>query len=381
LKIGIDARFITTTPRRGIGNYSLNLVEVLVGALPDCQFYLYISSSDLEGILPTSKNVTIRKIGLPFYPLWEQFFLPLYATIDRLDLLHCLGNTAPIFLPKSVKLILSLMDVMFLQADHIVPKPRSNYQRFGRLYRRLICPLAAKKSAAVITISNFSKTDILSLMPFLKPEKVSVAYLSCDPIFKKQRLHLDSEESLLGVPSPYIFCLGAEDPRKNTLRLVSAFLSILKKNDHILVISGYSNWEKSEAFQLVKAKGAEARIIFLPFVSIGELVSFYAGADLFIYPSLYEGFGIPIIEAFSTGCPVIASDSTSIPEVGGDAVIYFDPLSEVEIAKAIQLVVLDSNLRKKLKELGLKRAEKFSWGKTAEETCQIYRNVSLGFVK
>ena len=381
MKIGIDARFITSTPRRGIGNYSLNLVAALVEALPDYQFYLYISSLDEEGILPTSKNVTIRKIGLPIYPLWEQFFLPLAAKNDGVDLLHCLGNTAPIFLPKSIKLILSLMDVMFLQDGHLMPRPTSNYQRFGRLYRRLICPLAAKNSAAVITISDFSKTDILSLMPFLKPEKVSVAYLSCDPIFRKQSLHLDGEENLLGISHPYIFCLGAEDPRKNTLRLVAAFLSILKKNNHILVVSGYSNWEKSEAYQLVKAKGATARIIFLPFVDIGELASLYAGADLFIYPSLYEGFGIPIIEAFSAGCPVIASDSTSIPEVGGDAVIYVDPLSEVEIANAIQSVVLDSNLRKKLKELGLKRAEKFSWGKTAAETYQTYQKVSKDFVR
>jgi glycosyltransferase involved in cell wall biosynthesis len=367
VRVGIDARFITRHPRRGIGNYSLNMVAELVKLSPEIHYVLYIYAADDEGILPRADNVTIRRLGMPAYPLWEQLALPLAATRDRLDILHCLGNTAPMLMPKSVRLVLSLMDVMFLQTGEFVPKPTNHYQALGRVYRQVVVPRCARIADEVVTISEFSRQDILRLIPGLRPEKVLVTHLSCDPIFKSA--------SGTAPEAPYILTLGAEDPRKNTARLVRAYLNLLKTHGmrENLIVSGYSNWEHSEAFKAVKEAGATERVKFLSFVAIEDLAALYRNARFFVYPSLYEGFGIPLLEAFSAGCPVIASNVTSIPEVGGNAAIYVDPLNEEEIGQAMHSLIVDDVLRRKLAQLGQARAAEFSWAETARQTLSVYR--------
>ena len=375
MRVGIDAHFITRHPRRGIGNYSLNVVSELVKLSPQTDFYLYIAAADIEGVLPTAANVTIRTLKMWGFPLREQVALPLAARRDRLDILHCLGNTAPIFMPRSVQLVLSLMDVMFLQTGEFIPKPSNNYQVFGRIYRSIVGPRCARSAAQVITISEFSRGDILQLISGLDAARVHVTHLSCDPVFKLDLSTLPrAGESGIGGRRPYIFALGADDPRKNTLRLVKAYLTLLKRYgiDHDLLISGYSNWERSDAYRAVVNAQATDRVEFLPFVSILELAVLYRNATFFVYPSLYEGFGIPVLEAFSSGCPVIASKTTSIPEVGGDAAIYVDPLSEEEISAAMYRLIQDNDLRQSLIQRGHVRASEFSWAETARQTLLIY---------
>lgn len=377
MKIGIDARFITRQPRRGIGNYSLNLVNELVRLDPAAEFVLYIAESDIEKILPTLPNVKIRQLRPSLYPLWENVALPLAVMRDRIDVLHCLGNTAPFFLPSSVRLILSIMDVMFLQSGKFVPAPTTRYQKWGRLYRAFSVPFVARSAKQIITITEFSRQDILHLIAGVDANQIRVTHLSCDPIFLNAPNNAKNPVSCIGkvIHSPYIFCLGAEDLRKNTLRLVHAYLSLLKQNaiSENLVISGYANWERSESYRVVKEAGAENRVSFLGFVTINELALLYRKAVVFAYPSLYEGFGIPILEAFSSGCPVIASNVTSVPEVGGDAVLYFNPLNEDEMANTLLRVLNDSALRGTLKKLGYARAKQFSWTETARKTLAVYR--------
>lgn len=384
LRIGIDARFITRHPRRGIGNYSLNLVSELVRLDPSVEYVLYIAEPDLERILPRLPNVTIRQLRPSFYPIWENVALPIAALRDRLDVLHCLGNTAPFLLPHRVRLVLSLMDVMFLQTGDFVPKPITTYQKLGRLYRAFSVPFVARSAKRVITISEFSRQDILHLISGLDIQRVSVTHLSCDPIFIEDSIKLpiidNSIEEILH--DKFILCLGAEDPRKNTFRLIQVYLRLLKQTaiSENLVISGYTNWEKSESYRAVKEAGAEDRVKFLSFVTINELAQLYCKATIFAYPSLYEGFGIPILEAFSSGCPVIASNVTSIPEVGGDAALYFDPLDESDILETLLRVLSDTQLRCSLKELGLARAKQFSWDDTARKTMDVYRECLSGVI-
>lgn len=376
MKIGIDARFITRQPRRGIGNYSLNLVNELVKIDPAIEYILYIAQPDYEKILPRLPNVKIRLLWPSFYPIWENVALPIAVKKDKIDLLHCLGNTAPLFLHSSVRMILSIMDVMFLQTGDFVPKPNTLYQGLGRFYRSHLVPHVARKADKIVTISDFSKNDILQLMPGISINKVQVTYLSCDSHFKfqpdKPEADIDSINDLFA--SPYILCLGAEDPRKNTFRFVKAYLSLLKSNriSENLVISGYANWEESAAFEAVCTAGAKSKVRFLNFVSIERLALLYRNATAFAYPSLYEGFGIPILEAYSSGCPVIASNVTSIPEVGGDAALYFDPWSVSSIEAALLQIIRDSELRKKLVTSGLKRADEFTWVEAARKTLSIY---------
>lgn len=383
MRIGIDAHFVTRSPRRGIGTYSLNLIRAMVATRPDIEFYLYIRHPDLEGVLPRVPNVRVRQLAAPLDPLWEQVALPLAARRDRVDILHSLGNTGPLLLSSHIRQVLSLMDVMFLQSGEFVPKPVTLYQRVGRWYRALVSPRCSRKAAAVITISDFSKRDIEQFIPGLDPSRLTVTHLACDPSFTDMGAAavMDDQSTLGSRPTePFILCLGADDPRKNTLRMVRAYLKLVRENGVAegLVIAGYKNWESSLAYKEVLQAGATDKVKFLPFVPMSELVSLYRRATLFAYPSLYEGFGIPILEAFNTGCPVVASGTTSIPEVGGDAALYIDPESVEELAAAMLRLISDPDLRESMSSLGRARAAQFGWDRVANQTIDVYRRCLAG---
>lgn len=373
MRIGIDARFVTRYPRRGIGNYSLHLIRELIRLAPHHLFVLYISAEDKEEILPKEPNVTVRPLSTPTYPLWEQFALPRAAKSDKLDILHCLGNTALVWRSSPCKIVLSLMDVMFLHSGDFVPRPTNNYQALGRLYRQAVVPTCARSADEIVTISEFSKQDILATIHGLHPNKIHVTHLSCDSAFRAAIVETQ-ESGTLSQPRPYLLALGAEDPRKNTLRLVRSYLLLLEQYgiEDDLVISGYVNWKNSEAYQLIVKAGATQRVRFLSYVTLDELVALYRNARIFIYPSLYEGFGIPLLEAFSAGCPVIASNITSIPEVAGDAALYVNPANHGDIAMMILRLLKDHDLRNALSERGRQRAEQFTWSETARKTIAIY---------
>jgi glycosyltransferase involved in cell wall biosynthesis len=373
MKVGIDARFAVRKPRRGIGTYSIHLLKELIALDQINEFILYVDRDDFDDVLPAAPNVKVRRLWPSFYPLWEQVSLPLAAYRDELDVLHNLGNTAPLYLPSTTRLVLSLMDVMFLQSSDLIPKPSTFYQRAGRLYRALVSPVNALRSHAVITISEFSRNDILERIPDLSPQRVIPIHIACDPTFstaKQLRSYITDR--------PFLLCLGANDPRKNTLRIVEAYIHALNSRglEHDLVITGYANWEGSPVHCLVKKSRTETRVKFLSFVSVEDLSALYQQATALLYVSLYEGFGIPILEAFAAGCPVIASNTTSIPEVAGDAAIYVDPTNLSEIEEAVVRLCNDPALQYQLKARGQRRAKQFSWGKTAGETLAVYRRVS-----
>jgi glycosyltransferase involved in cell wall biosynthesis len=381
MKVGIDARFITRQPRRGIGNYSLNLVNELVRLKPNIHFVLYIYKPDVEGLLPVFPNVTIRRLVIPFYPLWEQVALPIAAALDRVDILHCLGNTSPLFIPNKIRLVLSLMDVMFLQGGEYIPPATTAYQALGRAYRSFFVPHCARLAQQVITISEYSRRDVISLIPRLNPERVSISYLACDSAYGQSIESRKIIPDCLVPDHPYILALGAEDPRKNTLRLVKSYIKLLQswRVSEDLVVCGYVNWRNSEAYRVAQSAGLSNRVRFFSFVSIEKLAMLYKSATLFVYPSLYEGFGIPILEAFSSGCPVAASNVTSIPEVAGDAAIYFDPLSEYALTRAMLRLIQDDNLRRAMVSRGYARIRNFSWENTARQTILAYQScVSTG---
>jgi glycosyltransferase involved in cell wall biosynthesis len=376
MKIGIDARFLTRQPIRGIGSYSKGLIHALVDMQGPHTFYLYIQADDLAFDLPLGANVIVRQIKVPFYPLWEQVILPWYARRDNLDILHCLGNTGPVVMPKNVPLVLTLMDVMFLQPSDIVPVPTNLYQRIGRFYRRLVAPRCARIAERVITITESSKADILEYIPGLESSKVTVAGLSCDDSYTKIALTKSDFKDLSDCPS-YIFALGAEDPRKNTYRLLQGYFLAVEKY-HIqenLIICGFSNWRNSNCSKLVRESKYRSKVTVLGYLTQKELVEMYRGAKFFIFPSLYEGFGIPLLEAFSVGCPVAASNVSSIPEVGGTAVFYFDPYDEVKICTAIVSLIDDSSRFEKMVADGYDRSRVFNWESIGLHMLAIYYDV------
>lgn len=379
MNIGIDARFAVHS-RRGIGNYTLNLITQLAKQDHENQYFLYIDDADVDGVLPKQENFRIRHLKAANYIIWEQYTLPLQAGKDRLDLLHCTGNTAPVILDDAIALVVSVMDVMYMKNSDELPKSSSLYQNLGRLYRRFIVPKALRRAAQTITISGFSKADILQHISFLSEDKICVTLLAADQRFTPIEDKLSVKQFLLerfAITGEYILALGALDPRKNTLRILRSFLALKgeKSIREKLVLVGLQRGQETELSLLINNSRYKQDILLIDFVSEEELVALYNGASIFVYPSLYEGFGLPPLEAMSCGTPVVTSNRTSIPEIVGDAAVLIDPLKDVELQEAIANLLDNHSLCNTLKERGLIQSGKFSWELLAKETINIYAAV------
>jgi len=377
--IGIDARF-AVRKRRGIGNYSLKLILNLAEIDSKNQYILYIDRDDTEVVLPDRSNFCIKKLTPGNYFIWEQISLPLHVKKDNLDILHCLGNTAPLFIPSSVKLISSIHDVMYLKDYTDFPQSYSLYQNLGRIYRKLIVPRTVRQLSKVITVSEFSKDDILLHLKSLQDKNIYVTHESANERFKFLRNEkcYDDIKSKYGIKHDFIFTLGATDPRKNTERVIKTFLE-LKSEGSIseqLVISGLPSWKTTPFCSMVQKSKFKNDIVFLDFVSEDELVCLYNYAKVFLYPSLYEGFGLPPLEAMSCGVPVITSNITSIPEIVEDAAILINPHDDEELKDALLLMLRDENIRSDYIERGFNQVKKFSWRRMATETLEIYNTLA-----
>jgi len=378
LIIGIDTRF-ALKKRKGIGNYILNLVQSL--AKIDCknQYILYTDQPDFEKNLPKMVNFTIKILSPLNYLLWEQLILPSQATKDSLDILHCTANTAPVVLGNSIKLIVTIHDVMYLKDRKLLPKSVVIYQNLGRVYRNLIVSKTIKQASKIITVSNFSKSDILHHFPSLDQSSILTIYEAADTKFTIMDRNYASKiiKNKIGLCGKYILTLGGTDPRKNTELVIRAFsnLKCVNQIDEKLVIVGISNWNKSAFYNLACLLKCEEDILFTDFITQEELVCLYNCATLFLYPSLYEGFGIPPLEAMACGTPVITSNTTSIPEIVGDAALQINPNSQEELEDAVYKLLVEHSLRDDLIQRGLAQAKKFSWQRMAEETLNIYKSI------
>lgn len=376
--IGIDARFAVHN-RRGIGNYTLNLVQHLAAIDKNNQYILYIDRDDIENVLPKQNNFKVKKLWLSNYFIWEQITLPMNAKKDGVDILHCTGNTAPIYLNMKIKLILTIHDVMYLKDYSTIPQSLSWYQRWGRVYRKMIVPRAIKHIAKVVTVSNFSKNDIKEHLPALKEDVILVTHEAAGERFRKMGgdIQRSKVSDTFGIKGNYILTLGALDPRKNTKAIINTFLH-LKSEEKInvnLVIAGIPKWRQTEFYKTVQESSFMEDIIFTDFISEEDMVLLYNYATVFLYPSLYEGFGIPPLEAMACGAPVITSNTTSIPEIVGNAAFLIDPLNDKELKEALLSLLNNEDLRNDLIARGFKRAKEFSWNKMAKETLQIYESL------
>jgi glycosyltransferase involved in cell wall biosynthesis len=376
-RIGLDARF-ALGERRGIGNYSLELFRAMASMNHEFEFVFYSDREDTEGLLSYLPNSQVRVIRPGFYPLWEQVLLPLALRRDDIDLFHAVGNTAPVIMPRRTKLVITLCDVMYMKDESLLPLSRSWYQRAGRFYRRLIVPPAARNADHLLTISEFSRTDICETLSRIRPEKVSVTLLGLPSSFQVVPPQ-EHETSPLGA-TPYLLHLGGLDPRKNTRMVVRCFLD-LKKSDQLeekLVILGLKTLD---SLDLDPHEVSEARTwIHLPgFVSEMELPRFYRHARAFLFPSLYEGFGIPLLEAMACGTPIITSNVSSLPEVAGSAAILIDQSRPDRLKGAILDLLGSLPLQTHLRQEGRLRAEQFNWNNTAELTLRSYRDIFEAF--
>lgn len=287
--------------------------------------------------------------------LWEQITLPLYLLRRKSPLLINLGNTAPVFYSHQV---VTHHDITYLKY------PKSFPFSFRLLYR-IISPLMIRNSKQVVTVSQFSRSEISSQYR-CQEEKIKIIYNAVSDLFEPTK-EVTSEPD----KERYLLAVSSTNYHKNFHGLIDAF------SDANLDIDLKIIGDSADVFSTLDLKRNHPRIHFVGRVNDDELVKLYQHATAFVFPSFYEGFGIPPLEAQACGCPVISSNTASMPEVLGESVLYFNPESKREIINALSLIVSDVELRAQLVEKGFKNKERFSWGESASKLNDIIRNVSF----
>ncbi len=273
----------------------------------------------------------------------------------------------PLFAPK--KSVVSILDVSYIYFPELFKKKDLIQLKKWTKY-------SAKKSRKILTISQSSKNDIIKEYKVSK-DKVEVIYPGISRnLSVNNKLSMEDLSKKFGVSGKYILFVGTLQPRKNIKRLIEAFSKI--DTDVSLIIVGRRGWQYEEILNAPEKYNVKDKVIFLENVSDEDLPSLYKNAEFFILPSLYEGFGIPVLEAMNYGTPVITSNISSLPEVGGDAALYVDPNDTMDIAEKMKKLLHDDNLRKQLVEKGKKQIEKFSWEKSARQTLAVLEEVGRG---
>jgi glycosyltransferase involved in cell wall biosynthesis len=360
LRVGIDVGKALGVAD-GIGTYSRLLISHLA-ELDDLELHLYdLHHDDLDERrlaerfpeLPASVRVHPRDDG----------------TQQTLDLFHAPAHRVPE--ATVARLVFTLHDLTFLSHPelHTVANRVSTF-----------CALtsAVSRGAHFVAVSKHTRGEAVRLLA-LGEDRLSVVHSAADPLFRP--LDRTAARAALtarfGLSRPYVLSVGSMEPRKNLLRLLAAVLGLKHdlRDHHALVVTGAPGWRNREIREALERAAAECTVLSTGEVSQDELVRLYAGAEVLVYPSLAEGFGLPVLEAFACGTPVITSSVSALPEIGGEAAVYVNPLDVGALTAAIERVLSDQDLRADLSRRGLERAGAFSWQATAEQTRELFRRV------
>jgi len=347
--------------------YIRNLLNEFAKLDRSNEFLAYVAKPDAPSHL--SERILTRWVSENPYKRLA-LDLPRGMREDRPELLH-VQYTGPLF--TKVPLVVSVHDVSYLELPDF-------FTRFRREQLKLTVLRTVKKAAAVLTPSEFSRRAILDHYN-LDESKVVVVPNAVSSQFRPMDrcAALKAVEEQFGVRGPFVLTVGDLQPRKNHLGLLKAFEEAVRAHPqlpHQLVFVGKETWYSKDLHRAVERSSIGGRVHFTGFVEDSALVSFYAGCDLFVFPSFYEGFGLPILEAMACGRAVACSNTTAMPEVADAAGILFDPSSTGEMVRAISDVLLDAELRQRLERLGAQRASLFSWEKAAERTLDVYAQVA-----
>lgn len=363
MRIGIDAHMVGT---RETGNetYCRGLVEGIAVVSDQNQYTVYVRDEKVMADVGTGKRMSRRvlqrdsnlwRLGMGFAGL---------SRSDGLDLLHVTYN-APLF--TKCPLVVSVHDISYVHFPEFFSK------RDLRLLNTYV-PYSIRASRQVITLSESAAGDIERVYRVPR-ERIQAIPLAARPVFKvtEDTAAVQASCARYGLSGDFMLAVGNLQPRKNLARLVEAFAKLPPSlRDLRLAIVGAGKWKESELFARVAELGLEKRVLFTGYVSDEDLALLYNAGMGLIYPSLYEGFGLPILEAMQCGTPVICSNTSSMPEVAGDAALLIDPLDTAGMADAIARLAQSATLRESLKRAGLKRAALFNWAETARKTVEVY---------
>lgn len=372
MHIAYDATALPPQPV-GAGNYIIQLLRALVGLPAGARFSVFAQPHQ-RALLNLPPGAPVDFIAVPTMSpalrlLWEQTIFPLRLARLAPDLLHSPHYTMPLAYP--VPTVVTLHDATFFYypQHHTFAK---------RHFFPFVMRLSARRAAALLTVSESTRTDMLRWIG-ASPQKTFATPLGVSPDFCPitDAARLDSVARTYALPSQFILFVGLLEPRKNLPALLRAFARLSPALSQLsLVIVGRKGWMTQAILEQVPAD-LRTRIHFTGYVAQTDLPVIYNLAEVFVYPSLYEGFGLPVLEALACGTPVITSNISSMPEVAGDAAMYVLPENDAALADAIQQVILDPALAQTMRTRGLDRAAAFTWQQTAQKTLAVYQNILL----
>ena len=365
MRIGFDLS-ITKINQAGTSIYAANLIKTLRQVDTGNQYLLFAvnQQSDMSSIksVHTRLNTIYRDI------IWTHTVLPYQLARASIDIIHMPANVIPLFSPCKT--------VVFIHDTTVFDFPEK-FSVWQRTYARFFTLFAATHASAILTNSEQSKRDIIKHFK-VNPTKIIVTYLAAASEFRripKSEITTIKQKYEL---KTFILTVGTLEPRKNMLRLLQAFAQLRANGfSGMLIHAGPKGWLYDDVLAEVDRLKLQDSVRFLGRVPIQDLVGLYNAASLFVYPSLYEGFGLPVLEAMACGCPVITSATSSLPEVAGDAALLVDPYNVEKLAAAMAEILDNQALATTLRERGVKQAKLFSWERCAQETLAVYNQLML----
>lgn len=344
----------------GISVYIENLARNIIKLDKKNEYVLIHHSKNNNRVYRLTKELIVPFKKMPFARQYRKI-IQLPKILKDFDIVHEMTQIGPFFRKSPFKKVVTIHDLSPL----IMPECHS---RMDYLQHKFGLRIILKNVDKVITDSENTKRDVLKYFR-INESKIKVVYAACRKFEDNQRTNLYAK---YGITHPYLLYIGTLEPRKNIPNIIKAFAQA--KTNAKLVIAGKKGWQYYPIFKLVKELKIESKVLFPGFIANKYLCSLYGSAEAFLFPSLYEGFGLPVIEAMANKCPVITSNVSSLPEVAGNACILVNPNSVHEIKEAIEKVQ-DKNIRNDMIKKGLEQAKKFSWEKAARETIEVYEDV------
>lgn len=370
MKIAIEAQRIFRANKHGMDFVALETIRELQKMDHDNEYYIFVSPGE-DRCLQPSDNLHIIELKCPTYPLWEQIALPRAVAHIRPDLLHCTSNTAPVRCPAP--LVLTLHDIIFLEKRQSASK--SLYQEMGWHYRRMVVPRILPRCRKIITVSHFECRRIREALG-LPENQITAVYNGYNPHFVPQTVQPETIRKYVDA-GEYLFFLGNTDPKKNTPRVLKAYQLYLEQSERKLplLIADLKEEFIDSILKEQRIEDIKSHLYFPGYIPNTDLPALYNGAFAFLYPSLRESFGIPMLEAMACGTPVIAGNTSAMPEIAGEGALLVDPLCAEDIADSLLSLERNKTAYEAQRTYGLERVKQFSWRKSAEALLEIYRNV------
>lgn len=371
MRIGIEAQRLFRPKKHGVEIVALELIKHLQRTDKENEYFIFVKQDADDSCIEETANFRIIKLPSAPYPVWEQWILPRAIKKFRLDVLHCTANTAPLF--PGVRTVITLHDVIFLET---VSFKGTAYQNFGNLYRRFIVPRAAK-DRELVTVSGYEQQNIASTL-HIPASAVEVVYNGVSGMFgpRTDAQQLAQMKAKYSLPDAFILFFANPAPKKNTPNVLAAFASYCRKHPDSgikLVVTDSSKTYIRQQISELKIDDVLPRLQIMDYIAYTDLPFVYSLATLYLYPSLRESFGLPLLEAQACGTPVITSNISCMPEIAGDAAIFADPYDPASIAEAIaQALHNDANAKVALYQKGIDNARRYSWEAAAHKMRAIY---------